>query len=65
MPIRPGARDVGGTAVAFRTSAGEDRGLGQEIVTSSHSKADTYMQALLRDAAKEQDVWHRRGRPQG
>jgi hypothetical protein len=50
---------------AFRTSAGEDRGLGQGTATSSFPKANTYIKTLLSHAAKEQDVWHRQGRPQG
>jgi hypothetical protein len=38
---------------------------GQGTAVTHNPRADTYMQPLLGHAAKEGDLWHHRGKPEG
>jgi hypothetical protein len=62
-PGKSAARGVANRA--FRTKEKEDLALGQGTAATRNPRPDTYMQPLLGHAAKEGDLWHRRGMPEG
>jgi hypothetical protein len=62
-PGKSAARGIANRA--FRTQEKEDLALGQETAVTHNPRVDTYMQPLLGHAAKEGDLWHRRGKPEG
>jgi hypothetical protein len=62
-PGKSAVREVANRA--FRTKEKEDLALGQGTAGTRNPRPDTYMQPLLGHAAKEGDLWHRRGKPEG
>jgi hypothetical protein len=61
-PGKSAARGVANRA--FRTKEKEDLALGQGTAVTRNPRPDTYMQPLLGHAAKEGDLWQRRGKPE-